>query len=208
MTFYKRTRLTKLSLESPASAVFLEAQLLPLLSHSFSRLTSLEIAWESTSIPDLALEFIGSLTTLQQIHLSAGNQFGWRRDWQIDHKAMQKHFRTLTSLKRVAFSRDSYKTEFSSHSIEYYYVDRFFAEVNPQDPKERDRMWEQIHRTRMLTEANAYVQIMPQLEWIYIGQIPMGFKKHSGTHEKVAVALYSEMDDCWTFLREMFGVKD
>lgn len=94
---------------------------------------------------------------------------------------MQKHLRNLTSLKKIAVSGDSYKTELSLHIIEYYYVEKFFAEANPEDIEEREAIWEQVHRNRMLTEANAYVHLMPQLEWLYFGQVPMGFTKLPGT---------------------------
>lgn len=165
------------------------------------------ISLERHLYPNSALRLIGALTTLQQIHLSIGNQFGRSRDWQINQKSMKRHLRNLASLKKLAFSRDSYKTEFSSRSIEYYYDDKFFAEADPEDRNERNSVWERKHRTRMLTEANAYVQRLPQLEWIYFGQIPMGFTEPTGTQGKVVVALCKERNDCCTFLREMFRVK-
>lgn len=205
---HANTQLSKLSLENPASTVFLKTQLLPLLSRSFSNLTSLRIAWKDNSIPNSALELVSSLMGLQQIHLSAGNDSGWKQDWQIDHKAIQKHLRKLTCLKNMAFSRDSYKTESSRFPVDHYYAEKFFADEYPLNFDERDSIWEQIHRTRMLTEANAYLHLMPQLEWLYFGQIPMGFTPLPGTQGKTAVALNTERDDCWTFLREMFGVKE
>lgn len=199
------THLSKLSLETPASTVFLKTQLLPLLSHSFPNLTSLRIAWKDISIPDSALELICSLMSLQQIRLSAGNESGWKHDWQIDHRAMQKHLRKLTCLKNMAFSRDSYKTELSRFPVDHYYAENFFADEYPLNSDERDCIWEQIHRARILTEANAYLHIMPQLEWLYFGQIPMGFTELPGNQGKTAVALSTERDDCWTFLRDVWS---
>ena len=105
----ENTQLSKLSLVSPASTDFLEYQLLPLLCHLFSSLTTLHIAWKGTSIPESSLQMIGSLTSLQQIHLCAGHNTRWIQDWQIDHKAMQNYLPNLTALKKLAFSGDCYE---------------------------------------------------------------------------------------------------
>jgi hypothetical protein len=51
---------------------------------------------------------------------------------------------------------------------------------------------------------------MPRLEWMYFGQIPIEVKEvkgPDGTYVKI-VEPVSERDDCWTFLRRMFGIKE
>ncbi|KAL1980474.1 hypothetical protein VTN96DRAFT_4131 [Rasamsonia emersonii] len=39
-------------------------------------------------------------------------------------------------------------------------------------------VWEQIHLEKMLSEADKYLQALPNhpLEWMYFGQIPMGVR--------------------------------
>lgn len=126
------THLSMLSLQNPIPAPFLETQLLPLLSNSFSKITSLSLCWDATFISESALEVISSLKTLQQIHLSAGNQSGWRHTFQINHKEMRKHLQKLIFLKKIAFTRDSYRYESGGPSLEYYYVISFFPEGFPE----------------------------------------------------------------------------
>lgn len=197
------THLSMLSLEDSIPAPLLETQLLPLLSSSFSKLTSLSLCWDTTFISESALEMISSLKTLQQIHLSAGHQTGWRHDFQVNHKEMRKHLQKLIFLKKIAFSRDSYRYESEGPPLELYYENKSLPEDQYADLEEREHNWEQEHRSRMLTEADQYGHIMPQLEWIYFGQIPMGLLLGTA---KTAVALNTERDICYSLLRKMFGL--
>lgn len=186
------TNLSLLRLRSSIPAAFLETQLLPLLSSSFSKLESLTLFWKDTSISESALEMISSLNSLQQIHFSGGRQHGLRQQFQIDHEAMQRHLQKLVFLKNIAFSRDSYSNKLKGSSLQYFYQRKFLAEADPADPEERNRIWEQKHRERILAEANEYGRVMPQLEWLFFGQISMGFKELEGTQGRIAVALTTE----------------
>lgn len=58
----------------------------------------------------------------------------------------------------------------------------------------------------MLTEADQYGHTMPQLEWLYFGQIPMGLLLGTDNKVKMAVALDTERNDGVTFPHKMFGV--
>jgi hypothetical protein len=207
------SQLSKLSLPSSAPPVFLETRLLPLLSSSFRNLSSLSLVWEGVEIPDLALEIIGTLQGLQQVHLSAGVQIGWKHDWLIDHESMRKYLVSLPHLHTVAFSRDSYDNMVEWIDVAHYYERRhvdYTAVVLKEDENldTADSMaavWERLHRDRMLDEATAYVDALPKLEWLYIGQLPMSVmesEEHRGT--RYAVPLSAERDDCWTLLRRMF----
>lgn len=64
-------------------------------------------------------------------------------------------------------------------------------------------VWELSHRNRMLVEVEKYAEVIPNLEWVYLGRIPIGFKK---TQSEIirAVPLWPKMDDCITTLLEMF----
>ena len=111
-------QISKLSLELQARGAFLEGQLLPLLTRSFRKLTSLSLHLENPSIPASVLDAINSLMTLQQLHLTAGGLSPVGRDWFIDHAMMRNHLKDLTSLKRMAFSRDAYDY---GNPLESYY---------------------------------------------------------------------------------------
>lgn len=199
-------QIIKLSMPRAASATLLEDRILPLLAQSFSNLTSLSLVWDSLKIPDQAMEHISQIATLEQLHLSAGYQSGWRHDWLIDHQIMRKYLRNLPMLGKIAFSRDSYSNGFTA-SCERYYVNgwRRFGDI--RDENHAKESFEEDHRQRIVQVADGYVEEMPQLKWLYFGQIPMAVEHCSESKRKTARPLTNERDDCWTLLREMFGWK-
>jgi hypothetical protein len=207
------SQLSKLSVLHPAPPVLLDTQVIPLLASDFGNLRSLCLVWEDVKIPESSLKIIGTLKTLEQIHLSAGEQSGWRHDWLIDHEAMRSSLRSLPHLKKVAFSRDTYDNGLEWSEISHYYVDRYFEasvaleeEGNVLTGNSRNAVWDRVHRKRMLGEAAEYLEALPKLEWLYFGQIPMSVKEHEGPGSKrYVVPLSDERDDCWTLLRIMFG---
>lgn len=142
--------LLKLSLQREASVAFLETQLLPLLAKSFQHLTSLCLKLDSDSIPASTLEAIGSLKSLQQLHVSAGYQHGPRYTWFIDHELMRSRLKNLTSLRRMAFSRDIYDNEVDWSAPERYYEDNYHDDL-PPDASILD--WEIWHCESTLTET-------------------------------------------------------
>lgn len=218
-------QLSKLSIEFPSSSELLGSKLLPALSQSFVNLTSLRLTWSEESIPREALEIISTIKGLEQICLSAGEQIGWYHDWLIDHQVMRKTFMHLPRLRKFAFSRDSYNDRATQTPVERYYLETYTREVmqapeiinyfrqdrtdgdrNPREfPKLCKRVWERLHQEKMLSEAQNYLQELPNhpLEWMYFGQIPMGVKSDSG--HKLAYPLFHERDDCFTLLRKMFN---
>lgn len=227
-------QLSKLSLPDALSPTLLDAKILPMLSQSFKRLRSLSLAWKSVSISNSALEIIGTLHTLEQLHLSAGYQFGWRHDWLIKHEEMRKYLRPLHNLRKIAFSRDSYKGRWDSGQ-NYYSIRIPLPDVAPENPEEleelreledlqdlqdlegvaaveadqiseiSEKIWERQHRRRILKEADKYLRMLPRLEWMYFGQIPMSVVDSADSHGRKAAVLSQERDSCWTLLRRMFG---
>ncbi|KAL8734040.1 MAG: hypothetical protein Q9166_001801 [cf. Caloplaca sp. 2 TL-2023] len=195
-------QLSKLRFAYPAPVEFLEDQILPLLAQSFSKLSSLSLTFDSQSINRHALETISQISTLEQLLLSAGEQYGWRYNWLIDHQAMRNHLSKLTLLKRLAFDRDSYDNGISQ-SCDRYYVDKWIRPGDLLDQNHTEEIFEIEHREAMLDEASQYLEVMPQLEWLYLGQIPMAVDMNT----KDVEPLTTERDDCYTFLKEMFGWK-
>lgn len=212
------TQLSRLAVSYPTPPAFLENELLPLLSSSFTSLRSLSLKWQGTIIPDSALEIISTIKSLEQIHLSAGFQHGWRHDWLIDHEAMRRHLILLPNLKRIAFSRDSYDNHFSWSSVERYYVDKVYhleeaefsdddegGEAASGDNDGDDLKWERLHREHMEFEAMNYISVMPKLEWIYLGQIPMCIMvPRTPGQARYPFPQSKKRDGCWTLLQKMF----
>lgn len=199
-------QISKLSIPRGASATLLEDRILPMLAQSFSNLTSLSLVWGSLNIPSQAMEYISQITTLEQLHLSAGSQYGWRHDWPIDHSVMQRYLCNLPLLKKLAFSRDSYSNGLTV-SCERYYVDGIRNLQNVLDEHHTQEKFEEDHRQWIVGQADDYIEEMPRLEWLYFGQIPMAVDHSSEAQRKIARPLTTERDGCWTLLREMFGWK-
>jgi hypothetical protein len=202
--------------EEPYGAIP-EVKILPILSSSFNAIKSLRLSWNEniTMIPDVALAMISGLETLEQVCLAAGCQIGWKYDWLIDHKSIRKHLSNLPRLKKIAFTRDSYKQiSFSNETNhENYYDHRFppFEEMEAaglnwrSGVEARNQLWEDGHKRRMVLEAEKYVAVMPKLEWIYLGQYPMAVTKGASEQERHVVPLFHERDDCDTLLNRTFG---
>lgn len=163
---------------------------------------------------------ISFLRALEQIHLSAGNQYGWRHDWLIDHEIMRKYLGRLPSLKRIAFSRDSYNFNGINPSlVESYYEDKVVLSGNPRmlvqhlvatgQPARtvsdletgHVRLWELTHLEKITSEAILYMDAVKKLEWVYMGQLPIQCVR--GPKNSILPA--AERDSCWTLLRNMFG---
>ncbi|MCJ1383632.1 hypothetical protein MMC17_006746 [Xylographa soralifera] len=224
-------QLSKLRISEPRSPSLLETKIIPLLAKCFHNLSSLSLTWEGRSITKNALERIGTLRGLQQLHLSSGQGFGWRHNWFVDHEAIRSNLSNLKNLRNLALSRDTYRTNFDA--LEDYYNDRF---IEPQDDSER-RIWqavmsqpdsdfsdletdderenaifdrrlkaasERIHSVRMLTEVNKYAHALPSLSWIYIGKLVFVIKEDAkGRH---AAKVISKQDELSTALHRMFGL--
>lgn len=205
-------QLQHFSLQYGASPLFIEKLLLPLLDRSFQYLTSLSLLWDDTTISVSALEIVSRLKGLQQLHLSAGEQCGWKHDWLIDHNAMLYHVSQLPCLRRLAFSRDSYNVKpfgQSGHDAKYYdsyyeirRIPRKFWEFSEE---KREAIWEQMHKGMVLGQAHKYMRVLPDLEWLYFGQLPMRVTYSERNKKKIVETLSSERDGCSTFLQGMFN---
>ena len=222
-------QLSKLMIERPIPAA---SPITLLLSTSFNRLASLSLHWEDGFIPGRALEQIGTLQSLNQLQLGAGCEFGWRHNWFIDHDLVRSCFVKLKNLRKLAICRDAYGTDDGSESTQNYYGGSwlrsmdddehavFEAMVHPpaahagdapdtELSDSRDRLkaaFHRIHGMRMAKEATKYGQEIPSLDWIYLGKLPFDLKEDN--NGKKPVCLTDEMDECWTFLRRTFGLRD
>lgn len=197
-------QIRKLRIELAVKTVYLEEQILPLLSHRFSNLTSLSLAWDSKDIPWTSLEYISKITALEKLCIGAGEQCGWRHDWCVDHDMIRSHLSQLRDLKKLAFTRDTYGCIGSTEEYERYYVDKLPILEDIARDDWTEEMFEEKHRGRMVREATEYAKIFPQLDWIYLGQIPMAIEEDS-QHMRIPRPLTFERDDCWTLLRGIFG---
>ena len=213
-------QLSKLSLPEYQTPSFLEEKLLPLLSASFRSLTSLQLKWVGHSIPESALEQIATLESLQQLSLSTRDlrhAFAYRL---IHHPTIRSYLGKLQNLRKIAFDGDYYDLSAkparypksmvtSSDADEEETVEDAESSdevdldiLDPESGRQRER-----RRCRhMLLEADRYCRILPELQWLILGRIPIGIVESAGPGEgKKAVALPFEEDKHDLMLHRMFG---
>lgn len=220
-------QLSKLMMKRPISP---DSPVTQLLSESFHGLSSLSLAWKGVTIPNLALEQISTLHSLCQLQISTGEQFGWRHDWFVDHGTIRSHFCKLKNLRKLALSRDTYRTTTDSgfdrdyyhglsllprddneqtvwdsimHQSDTYFADRERSPNEEFDAPNRwlERAFTKVHSMRMQEEASKYAGSVPSLDWIYVGKLPFAISK-----DRRVITLSDELDECWTFLQRMFGL--
>ena len=215
------TQITNLMLPCTASSEFLCQELLPLLSTSFWHLKSLHLQWPeaTTTIPTVALQLISTITTLEQLQLSAGCRFGWRHDWLINHEEMRRYLGFLQGLKKLAFSRDTYpvRVDFpeviildSERDGVYYELRTIPTTGNIRlGVSEKEKAWEKRHARMIRAEAIKYAELLPRLAWMFLGQIPMAAIDVDSMAQRQIVQLGGRRpNSCFRELTEMFGWKD
>jgi hypothetical protein len=122
---------------------------------------------------------------------------------------MRNYLGQLPRLKKIALGRDSYEPFLNGVPIEHYYEDREAFNVQqadldetPTDPGDHEEHWELAHRKRIRVEGDKYARVMPELEWLYFGQLPMTVTEAHGSRK--IEFLSTERDDCYTLLRRIF----
>lgn len=179
-------------------ALNMDSLLLPCLSDGrWSNLTSLSLGWQqpwidkrqrpgqnTLTLATTSIAAIGKFESLEQLHLSVGDSYGWRHQWLIDHDALRANLRGLRRLKRLAFSRDTYLD--LGDGLFLYVEDYYGDPIVPPGEEDGDAEirwttpfvnWERLHRRRMIWEADKYVALFPGLEWIFCGEWSMGVRK-------------------------------
>ncbi|KAH8691817.1 hypothetical protein BGW36DRAFT_362854 [Talaromyces proteolyticus] len=95
-------QLTGFAIRYSQSTALLD-RILPVLA-SFPNLRVLSMRWNGMMIPKSSLIALSSLTNLEQLHISSGNQTGWKHNWLVDHDATQSILFPLRRLKKIAIT--------------------------------------------------------------------------------------------------------
>ena len=213
-------QLEKLCLGVPTSAEFLDWSVVPLLASSFSHLTSLSLCWRGTSIAASSLAAVGALRSLEDLQIGALNRFDFD-PWGVDHDVVRRALRRLARLRRLAFANDSYRVTADNPHKSYYaeqdlepgdYAtacarpDLDGASIVARVPAlPAPCVWELSHRNRMLAEAERYAAVLPSLEWLLLGQIPMAVRRARGHDGAEVVAQWCRRDECLEAVKEIWG---
>ena len=182
---------------------------LPLFSSPNSQLKSLCLAFRCTAeISKRELELIGSMTSLEQFHLLSSESYRRKDDWRDHHKRIRKHLRKLNCLRRLAFSDSRNYIRVCSPGRRD--SQRYDPCLRPQGSSnwslEQKKQLEETHYNDMMEEARKYVDVMPNLEWLYMGRLQMGVQEVQGGG-KVFVPLSGRDDDSRDMVDDMFGWK-
>ncbi|KAH7394519.1 hypothetical protein BKA66DRAFT_456598 [Pyrenochaeta sp. MPI-SDFR-AT-0127] len=212
----------KLMVHGPVNSRVLGNQLLPTLSRSFRYLTSLSLFWDDFTVSQQSLNLISTLTSLEQLRLGALTSSGWDCEWVIDHYAIQTALRPLIRLRKLALNRDTYEVY---HDLGYGDVDpvHYYEMQRPRsyqvllrvayEETDADRLlfdeflkekWEEQHRQDMLCIASQYGDIFPELEWIFLGQLPMEIEVGKSGKKNVVLLSY-DRNHCDALQQQMFG---
>lgn len=144
------------------------------------RLRSLSMTWSGSEITTSSLVALATLRSLQQLHISAGQQHGTWHDWFINHEALLCHLSPLKSLERIVVTRDSYILDNGSAlgSAGGYYIHRLPARGqwlkvvrNGLSNETVTGIWEGQHRYHLIDYSQKYTETFTNLKSIFIGQL-------------------------------------
>ncbi|KAF5009434.1 hypothetical protein FDECE_4366 [Fusarium decemcellulare] len=81
-----------------------------------------------------------------------------------------------------------------------------YAGLDGEPTHDSDQSWEMAHRNRMLTHAEAWAAVLPELEWVLFGQRPIGIERNpqDPTAPPRAVPLTTKRYKCTHFLNNTF----
>ncbi|KAI1112228.1 hypothetical protein F5Y14DRAFT_276169 [Nemania sp. NC0429] len=162
--------------------------------HRHRSLKSLSLAWRDKDIPEASLEQLSLLPSLEMLHLCAGEQSGWPHDWFVDHNKLRRYVGRLSHLRRLIITRDTYPLQPDEVGIldpERYYDNR----------RPGNRFWA-AHEAQMLEHAFTYVQTLPMLEFLHIGQVIFTIEENNGVREPVVSR------PAWFGQAEYYAVKE
>jgi hypothetical protein len=151
-----------------------------------------------------------------------GKVIGWRRGWEVNHQELREALCVLPWLKRLALQGNTYAALGNFSTPERYYVDTFaiqgdlgYQGVNLWEISDEDRMplfdadqgkpfWEMRHAANMRAEAETYLNIFPNLEWIYLGERAMCIELDNSLGTR-CIASTTKVKNDYSFFVEMFG---
>lgn len=102
------TQISKFQLGLETDPAFLHELVLPVLADKFKNVISVSLTWQSDDIAQSSLELLGPIPSLVQLHISAGERYGWEHSWFPDHDVIIDALKNLTRLRMLALSRDTY----------------------------------------------------------------------------------------------------
>ncbi|KAI0452877.1 hypothetical protein F5B21DRAFT_515717 [Xylaria acuta] len=168
--------------------------------HHHGSLKSLSLEWQESDIPESSLEKLSLLPSIEILHLRAGDPFGWPKDWFVDHNKLRRYVGRLSHLRRLIITRDTYPLQ--SDEVNLLDPGRYY------DSREPGSAFWAVHETQMLEHAFAYVQALPMLEFLHIGQVIFTVEENNGVREPVVTGSAWVGKQEYRVLKEEFRVYD
>ncbi|KAJ0422740.1 hypothetical protein BJY00DRAFT_65079 [Aspergillus carlsbadensis] len=211
--FQDNPQLTAVGVRYGAPPAVLE----PLISAlgALSNLKTLSLQWNGTMIPESSLFALSSLVTLEQLHITSGNNGGWKHDWFVDHDHIRSNLFPLRKLKKLALTRDTYRIDNGEVPEGYYSfrtptmhdwetLERVVQENVPRMPKS---VWELSHLARMKLQADEYAKTFRKLAWIHLGQLSFPITADGPHGKRTALFPDRSRDPDFSVMKELFGME-
>ncbi|KAE8547738.1 hypothetical protein EYB25_009531 [Talaromyces marneffei] len=194
-------------------------RIVPALTSCYN-LKTLSLIWDEKIISSVTLMSLSRLSSLEELHISAGHQTGWRHNWFVDHNAIRNILAPLRKLKIFLISRDSYQINKQLPNAEensYYdyrvpsgddYIEFMEQQQSADDGQVIDSLhdvWEKLHLRRMTQQAEKYAAVFLELQWIYIGQLVFTFLQ-CPDGQQVTVSSSAERKPDFPIYETLFGV--
>ncbi|KAJ2975899.1 hypothetical protein NUW58_g8231 [Xylaria curta] len=159
----------------------------------------LEIA---RKMPHILLEpsprTLALVTSIEMLHLSAGQLSGYPHDWFVDHDKLRRYVGYLAKLRRLIITRDTYSL--LPDEVDIFDPGRYYDFRKPKSAS-----WA-AHETRMLRIAFLYVQTLPMLEFLHIGQVLFAVEDDGGIRKPIVTGSAWVGEGEYDVLKEEFGV--
>ncbi|KAI1080606.1 hypothetical protein F5B20DRAFT_539874, partial [Whalleya microplaca] len=132
----------------PLTAILLMLATIP-------NLRVLSITWDGSDVKRPHYAMMSNFKSLESLHFTDARMDMLDSGWLISHDLMLSVLSPLKTLKNLYFTNDSYC---EVHAVESDY----WTNIN-----------ERLHRIRMIRHIGSYVAALPQLEYIYVGQLSL-----------------------------------
>ncbi|KAI1320327.1 hypothetical protein F5Y16DRAFT_84627 [Xylariaceae sp. FL0255] len=190
------SQMTSLTLSYIPSVELLSSAITAL--HSSRKLKGISLSWRGDDIPSAFITELSHLPQVETLHINAAFAVASPRWWFVNHDEVRRSLRGLTSLKRLIIQGDTYplveETEHRWFTSERYYDYR----------KPRNEFWI-MHEDRMHEHALEYVRLLPNLEFIHIGQVLYTVERIHGSRSPVVTGSAWCGDPRHDIFKEEFG---
>ena len=108
------------------------------------------------------------------------------------------------------YYRDTYTTNDKTkyEEIPLYELPREPGTLSPDWLQPGTLRWEKEHRGFLIREVEEYIQMFPELEWMYMGERGLSIEADEGRTDSKRVISIRKLEDEWSYFWDMFGYQN